>query len=182
MSLSSPVRHEPRGRSSGGDVVLRRLLRCFSTWESPAHRAACSSTRRVASSIDAPSARAASYIACACCASSSTTPSSAPPLLASAARTRVVQSFVLSMLSIASIPLCRPSAPGEPGDTIQAEKERFPDAALAREHLPARRGEPIVAAPTLPRLLDPAPLDQPLFFEPVQRRIERGDVKADCAP
>src|SRR5258706_5823574 len=73
------------------------------------------------------------------------------------------------------------SGMADSGDAVERQEERVPDAALLREHLPARSGEAVVAAAALPGALDPAPVDQPLVFEAVEGRVERRGMERDRA-
>src|SRR6266545_762369 len=69
----------------------------------------------------------------------------------------------------------------DPRHAIKREKERVPDAALLREHLTARGGQPVVAPAALASAFDPAAFDEALVFEPIQGRIERRGVERDGA-
>src|SRR4029453_18998278 len=66
-------------------------------------------------------------------------------------------------------------------DAIESQKERLPDVTLALQDLAAASSQPVVAAATLPRLLDPASFNQSPVLESIQRWIQRGDVEADRA-
>ena len=55
-----------------------------------------------------------------------------------------------------------------------------PERRSASTRRPAG-GDAVVALAPLPGLLDPAPLDQPAGFHPVEQRIERGGVKGQDA-
>src|SRR5690348_8650504 len=82
-----------------------------------------------------------------------------------------------SMMVLGSASSCRADA----RDTIQGDEEVLPDAPLAGEDGPSVARDAIVAPPPLSRFLDPAPFDQPLVLEPVERGIERRYVKTDRA-
>src|SRR6266508_409500 len=69
----------------------------------------------------------------------------------------------------------------DPRHAIKREKERVPDAALLREHLPASGRQPVVAPAALASAFDPAAFDEALVFEPIQGRIERRGVERDGA-
>src|SRR5262249_42615495 len=62
-------------------------------------------------------------------------------------------------------------------DSIYRLNESAPAAALGGQHLLSRGRQPVVAAPALAGLLDPAPLYPAAFFKPVQQRIQRGNVE-----
>src|SRR5262245_19848894 len=64
---------------------------------------------------------------------------------------------------------------------MDGRHEGLPGAALRREHPSAFEGQPVVAPPALPRLLDPPALDPAALLEPVEQRIERRDVEAQRA-
>src|SRR6187551_2217388 len=66
-------------------------------------------------------------------------------------------------------------------DPLHRLDEGGPGAAPLAQRLPAVGGEPVVAAASLRRPLDPAALDQSLCFEPVEQGIQRGDVEAQRA-
>ena len=53
--------------------------------------------------------------------------------------------------------------------------------SLLREHLSTRCGDPVITAPALPWLFDPAPCNPTPFFEPIEEGIERRDAKPDSA-
>src|SRR4051812_2775963 len=66
-------------------------------------------------------------------------------------------------------------------DAVQRREEVVPDAALARERVPAGAGQLVVAPPALSLPLDPPAFDQAAILEAIERRIERGDVEVDGA-
>src|SRR5262245_51030039 len=66
-------------------------------------------------------------------------------------------------------------------NAIDRLREVLPDRSLAHERAAPARREAVVAAPALPRLLDPAAFDHALALEAIQCRVERGDVERDGA-
>src|SRR5918993_1072302 len=64
-------------------------------------------------------------------------------------------------------------------DEMQPLEKLLPDRAVALERLASRGGEAVVTASTLSCLLDPEPVQESLLLHPVERRIERGDMKVD---
>src|SRR5512133_1039492 len=73
----------------------------------------------------------------------------------------------------------RASGVTEPCHAIEPEQELVPGTALRGEYFPSRRGQPVVAPAALPGLLDPSPFDELFILEPIERRIQRGNVEAD---
>src|SRR3954468_467444 len=66
-------------------------------------------------------------------------------------------------------------------DSAHRFDERAPGAPPGAQRLPPRRGEAVVTAPPLARLLDPAALEEPLRLQAVQEGIERCDVVSERA-
>src|SRR4029079_4432541 len=66
-------------------------------------------------------------------------------------------------------------------DAADRLDELAPGVALGLEHLGAGRGEPVVAAPALAGLLDPAALDPAALLEAVEERIQMSDTEAEAA-
>ena len=62
-------------------------------------------------------------------------------------------------------------------DETHGVDERLPGIALAGEDAAALGGQTVEAAPSLAGLLHPPALQPPAFFQPIQERIERGDVE-----
>src|SRR5262245_41415787 len=60
-------------------------------------------------------------------------------------------------------------------------RKLLPLLPLLGENLAAFHGQPIVTPSSLSRLLDPAALDPPAFFKPVQQVIQRRHVKSQRA-
>jgi hypothetical protein len=52
---------------------------------------------------------------------------------------------------------------------------------MCAQHLPAFGGEPVITTPALSCLLHPAAIDQSALLEPIQHRIQRGDLEGDGA-
>src|SRR5262249_11321065 len=69
----------------------------------------------------------------------------------------------------------------EVGHPLQREEELLPGGALGGEPLAPLLGQLVVATAPLAGLLDPLALDEPFRLEPVERRIERGDVVGERA-
>src|SRR5262245_7796887 len=67
------------------------------------------------------------------------------------------------------------------GEIANELEELAPLLALRREDRAAFRRDPVVTAPALPCLLDPAALDPLALFELVERRVEGGEVERQCA-
>src|ERR1051325_11170906 len=86
----------------------------------------------------------------------------------SVARTRAGQSRCMSGLA-------------QPRHAVEGGEEAVPAAALAGECFFTLRRETVEAAAALAALLDPAALDQAATLEPVEDRIERGDVELQRA-
>src|SRR5262249_52307748 len=59
--------------------------------------------------------------------------------------------------------------------------EALPVGALLGKHFPARLGDPIVAAASLPRLLDPPSLDPAAILHAVERRVQGRQREPDAA-
>src|SRR5262245_24811286 len=66
-------------------------------------------------------------------------------------------------------------------DAVDRLDELAPRAALRRQHGGAGRRQPVVAAPALAGLLDPAALDPPALFEAIEQRIERRRAESEHA-
>src|SRR5262245_55852604 len=90
---------------------------------------------------------------------------SAAPVRRACARTIAFQSCVRSMTVLLRELHAR--------DLPERGDEPPPVGALLGEHAPPGLGDPIVAAPPLAGLLDPASLDPAAILEPVQRGVER---------
>src|SRR3989442_6419458 len=154
--------------ADGGGIANARCGRRRRAAASRTHMSTRSSTRRSASPASLPRARKASYSAAACVLSSSSTSSStgshAWPFASNARCSRGFQSGMAN-----------------PSDAIQRQEERVPRRTLCRERFSARARQAIVAPTPLSRTLDPAPVDQALVFEAIERRIQRGSVKGDGA-
>src|SRR5688572_5533175 len=67
----------------------------------------------------------------------------------------------------------------DPRDEPDRLDEALPRLALARERAPPVGGERVEAAPPLPRLLDPAPLQPATLLEAVEQWVQRGDVELE---
>jgi hypothetical protein len=65
----------------------------------------------------------------------------------------------------------------DPRDSSERVNEFFPAGAVAGEHAPAFGGDLVVPLAPLPGLLDPAAGNERAFFEPVEHRVQRRDVK-----
>ncbi len=59
--------------------------------------------------------------------------------------------------------------------------ELSPALALGREHLPTVGGQTVVPSPALTRFLDPSSENPPAGLEPVEQRVQGGDLKAQRA-
>jgi hypothetical protein len=59
--------------------------------------------------------------------------------------------------------------------------ECLPGVTLACEDAAALSGQTVEAAAALASLLDPPPLKPPTLFQPVEQRIEGGDMKLQLA-
>src|SRR2546423_8967005 len=68
----------------------------------------------------------------------------------------------------------------DPGDAADRFHELAPAFALRRQDLFARGSEPVITAPALSGLLDPAPADPTAFFQPVKQRIKRCHIEPQC--
>ena len=66
-------------------------------------------------------------------------------------------------------------------DALDGVDEGAPAGALFAQHPTALRGQLVIAAAALPGFLHPAPVDPALAFEPVEKRVERGDVELQHA-
>src|SRR5688572_15002718 len=81
--------------------------------------------------------------------------------------------------------LCRSSSRHSgmlhPRDAVDCLRERGPGFPLGGEDFLAVGGKPVVAAAALARLFDPAALDPASLLQPVEQRVERGDMKAEHA-
>src|SRR6185503_19375162 len=64
-----------------------------------------------------------------------------------------------------------------PRDAVDCRHEFTPPFALGDEWRAAGGRQAVEAAPTLARLLVPSPRDPSAILEPIEQRIERGDVK-----
>jgi len=69
----------------------------------------------------------------------------------------------------------------DPGDAIERDDEVLPHAALALEDAPAGGGEAVIAAAPLALAFDPAPVDEAVGLEAVERGVERSDMERDRA-
>src|SRR5262245_42883935 len=67
------------------------------------------------------------------------------------------------------------------GEIANELEELAPLLALRGEDGAALRRDPVVAAPALSCLLDPAALDPPALFQLVERRVEGREVERQCA-
>src|SRR5215510_3549189 len=63
------------------------------------------------------------------------------------------------------------------GDEPHRVDKGFPCLALAREDAAAVGGQAVETSPSLAGLFDPPSLQPPAFFEPIEKRIQRRDVK-----
>ena len=72
------------------------------------------------------------------------------------------------------------SGVADAGDLAERRDEAGPVLALRGEHLPAGLGDPVVAAPPLAGLLDPAAADPAPRFEAIERGVERGQREASA--
>src|SRR5687768_8608625 len=64
-----------------------------------------------------------------------------------------------------------------PGNQPNGVHELAPVVALRREHAASLGGQAIKAPPPLARLLDPLAGEPAALFEPIQQRIQRGDLE-----
>src|SRR6516162_8367386 len=64
-------------------------------------------------------------------------------------------------------------------NAVQRGDEVLPDVPLTGQHCAPGLRQPVVAPSALPGALDPAPFDEASVLEPVERRVEGRDVKAD---
>src|SRR5438552_2717841 len=62
---------------------------------------------------------------------------------------------------------------------IQRDEKRVPDAALFRQGFAARRRETVIAPAAQSPLFDPPSFNESFVLEPVERRIQRSDMKVD---
>src|SRR5687768_6030952 len=69
----------------------------------------------------------------------------------------------------------------ERGDAVDGGDEIAPAAALGSEHPPSLCGEAVEAAPALARFLDPGAANPAALLEPVEERVEGGDVELQRA-
>src|SRR5215831_1524254 len=67
------------------------------------------------------------------------------------------------------------------GHLAERRDQARPVGPLLAEHAAPGLGDAVVAAPALPGLLDPPPLDPPALLEAVERGVERGERKAQAA-
>src|SRR5688500_13338438 len=75
----------------------------------------------------------------------------------------------------------RQSRMTEPRHAIERVEERAPAAPLVGQRLAARGCQLVVPPSALAGLFNPPSLDQAGPLQPVQRRIQRRDLKTDCA-
>ena len=75
-----------------------------------------------------------------------------------------------------------PSAVLTPATRPSAAMNRAQSSRWAARTRRPRVGDPVVAAPPLARLLDPAPAQPAAILEAVQRRVERGEREAWSVP
>src|SRR5215469_7500339 len=69
----------------------------------------------------------------------------------------------------------------QPSGALERFDESVPAATLFRQDFAAGARQLIVAAPALSRSFDPMPGNQAFPFEAVEHRVQRGDLKRDCA-
>src|SRR5688572_29012525 len=111
------------------------------------------------SAADRPERIADRYISSACSASSSTTSSSTGCAPRRAGRS-VFQSGMAN-----------------PRNARERGHELLPAVPLALEHPPSLWSDAVEALPALPRLLDPASLDEAPLLQLVEHRVKRSDVE-----
>ena len=73
------------------------------------------------------------------------------------------------------------SSLGHSSNSVDRRDEDAPARALRGQDAAAFARQPVVAAPALAGLLDPAALDPATALEAVEQRVERGDVKSNSA-
>src|SRR5262245_52266824 len=100
-----------------------------------------------------------------CCAISSARSDSADAVSRRAARRSRTRLFQSGMFD-----------PRNPADD---RNEILPALLLGAQRLSALRGQAVVPAPPLVRLLDPSTLDPPLLFHAMQQRVKRRDMKLE---
>src|SRR5258707_7936458 len=127
----------------------------------------CSRTCRRASSSDAPQLSARSYSSSRCCESSSTISASHTGDNWSSARRALISTLKSGMLN--------------PRDQVDSFHELTPAGALLRQHVFARGCQPIVAAPALTRLFNPASTDPIPFLKSIKQRIKGSDIESNGA-
>src|SRR5688572_32806360 len=121
----------------------------------------------MASLLLRPRDRASRYSSLRCCSSSSTISASRAGGMRSAARRDRISSLKSGMALS--------------GDAPDGLDQRVPAPSLGVEVLPAGGGDPVEPAPALSRFFDPPSLDQPAILEPVEERVETGDVEREHA-
>src|SRR6476660_5764094 len=156
---SAPERCAPGGGSSRATFACSERANSLSN----ALRRSSSRTSRAASASLAPCARSSAYRSSMCCANSSAiscSRSARRPSWARRSRTSLVQ-----------------SGTGGSDDLADGVHELEPALALLLHGLAAGGGDVVVAAATLPRLLDPFALDPSALFHAIEQRIERRHLK-----
>src|SRR5207342_139486 len=66
-----------------------------------------------------------------------------------------------------------------PGNTADGFDEFHPAFPLRFENFCAGRSEPVVTAPALPGLFDPAAANPAAFFQPIKKRVKRRDIEME---
>src|SRR6266545_999604 len=69
------------------------------------------------------------------------------------------------------------SAMLHPGDPADGQDEFTPRVALGGEDVGADWGQPVIAAPALPGLLNPAAQNPAALFQSIEQRVEGGDAE-----
>src|SRR5262245_13683805 len=129
--------------------------------------ASSSSATRLASAADVPARRISAYRSSRCCATSSRISASRD-----AGRFRSASRWRSSAFQSGMFELRDPS---------NRVDELFPGGTLRPQHRPALGGDAVIAAAPFARALDPASLNPPALFEPVEQRIERRRLEPHAA-
>src|SRR5215208_5554241 len=66
-------------------------------------------------------------------------------------------------------------------DSVYRPDEGLPAAALSGQYLLPLGRQSVIAPPPLARFFDPAALNPAALFQPVEKRVKRGDVKLQHA-
>src|SRR5262245_23839320 len=144
-----------------------RRSTCLSSRRNKSEAASCSSTCCCASSSEEPELSARSYSSSRCCENSSTISASRTADNWSSARRALISVLKSGMLN--------------PCDQVDGFDKLTPAGALLRQHVFAGGCQTIIAAPALPRFLNPAATDPVPFLEAIKQWIKGSDIESNRA-